>query len=54
MAYAIGHISGCHLNPGVSLGLATAQRWLFLVGPLVGATIAGLLYRLFEARDQAI
>lgn len=51
MAYAIGHISGCHLNPAVTIGLATAGRFSmkevpgYIVAQVVGACIAaGVLY----------
>ena len=41
MAYAIGHISGCHLNPAVSLGLVAGGR--FPVGELIPYVIAQVL-----------
>jgi aquaporin Z len=51
MAYAIGHISGCHLNPAVSVGLVTARRFpaselpAYVAAQLVGAiSAAAVLY----------
>jgi aquaporin Z len=44
MAYAIGHISGCHLNPAVTVGLAAGGR--FLAGdvlPYVAAQVVGAI-----------
>lgn len=47
MAYAIGHISGCHLNPAVSIGLCTAGRFpagklvYYILFQCLGAVIAG-------------
>lgn len=51
MAYAIGHISGCHLNPAVSVGLAVARRFpvselpAYIVAQVLGGIAgSGLLY----------
>jgi len=49
MAYAVGHISGGHFNPAVSLGLAMARRfsWADLPGywaaQVAGGLVAGML-----------
>jgi aquaporin Z len=51
MAYAIGHISGCHLNPAVSVGLCMAKRFpakelpAYLAAQVIGGiAAAGVLY----------
>ncbi len=46
MAYAIGHVSGCHLNPAVTLGLVVAKRFpakeiaAYWAAQIVGALLA--------------
>jgi arylsulfatase A-like enzyme len=45
MAYAIGHISGCHLNPAVSIGLCVGGRFSksellpYIVAQVIGAVV---------------
>jgi aquaporin Z len=51
MAYAIGHVSGCHLNPAVSVGLFVGGRFPardlapYIIAQVLGAAAgAGILY----------
>ncbi len=58
MAYAIGHISGCHLNPAVSVGLLVGKRFPakdllpYVVAQVAGAiAAAGVLYLIASGKD---
>ena len=57
MAYAIGHISGCHLNPAVTLGLAAGGRFKanevvpYWISQVLGAIVAAaLLYMIASGK----
>ena len=55
MAYAIGHISGCHLNPAVSFGLWAGGRFEtkellpYIVAQVVGGTLGALVLYLIAS-----
>jgi len=58
MAFAIGHISGCHLNPAISLGLVVGKRFPvsellpYWVAQVLGAVAAaGVLYVIASGKD---
>lgn len=57
-AYALGHISGAHFNPAVTIGLAAAKRFdwkdvpAYVAAQVVGGTVAGaVLLMLANGRD---
>jgi aquaporin Z len=57
MAYAIGHISGCHLNPAVSIGLWAGKRFparelpAYIAAQVIGGILgAGVLYLIASGR----
>ncbi|MBM3422970.1 MAG: aquaporin Z [Chlorobi bacterium] len=59
MAYAIGHISGCHLNPAVSIGLWAGGRFeakdlaQYIVAQVAGAIVAGgVLYMIASGKAE--
>ena len=55
MAYGIGHISGCHLNPAVSIGLWAGGRFEaskllpYIVAQVLGAIVAGAVLYLIAS-----
>src|SRR5881628_2211144 len=58
MAYAIGHVSGCHLNPAVSLGLVVGGRFKskdlipYIVAQVAGAiAAAAVLYLIASGKS---
>ena len=57
-AYLFGHISGCHINPAVTIGMWALRRTkgrevpAYLVGQIIGAALGGLaLWGIFESSD---
>lgn len=60
MAYTIGHISGCHLNPAVSIGLWAGGRFpanqllSYIIAQCLGAVVAGgVLYLIATGKAGA-
>ena len=57
MAYAIGHISGCHLNPAVSFGLMAAGRFPasqlvpYIIVQVLGAIAAAIILYIIASGD---
>ncbi|WP_367083709.1 aquaporin Z [Pseudomonas sp. HOU2] len=58
MAFAIGHISGCHLNPAVSVGLVVGGRFparelpAYVIAQVLGGILAAaLLYHIASGKE---
>jgi aquaporin Z len=59
MAFAIGHVSGCHLNPAVTVGLTVGGRFKaaevlpYIVAQVIGAIIAAAVLRFIASGQPA-
>jgi len=58
MAYAIGHISGCHINPAISIGMVVAGRMkagegaIYILAQIIGALAgAGILLLIASGKE---
>jgi aquaporin Z len=58
MAYAIGHISGCHINPAISIGMVVSGRMaaseaiIYIIAQVLGAIAgAGILLLIASGKD---
>ncbi|WP_214071462.1 aquaporin Z [Mucilaginibacter sp. dw_454] len=58
MAYAIGHVSGCHINPAISIGMVVAGRMkaseaaIYIIAQILGAIAgAGILFLIASGKD---
>jgi aquaporin Z len=58
MAYAIGHISGCHLNPAISVGLVVGKRFPaselapYIIAQVLGGICgSGVLYLIASGKE---
>ena len=60
MAYSIGNISGCHVNPAVSIGMLVSGKMTvkdfvgYLVAQFVGATVGAAVLMAFVGRDSGL
>jgi aquaporin NIP len=59
MIYALGRVSGAHFNPARSLGPALVSGelealWVYLLAPLVGASLGTVVYQLLRGEPGAL
>jgi MIP family channel proteins len=60
MVYTIGHVSGCHINPAVTIALASVKKIgagdaiVYIASQLLGAGLAGLAHRMILPQGAAV